>query len=150
MKKLTLLLAAAVAVVIPVLAKDFPKGSPKFESSARSAMSEAKKTGKPIVMVFSAVWCPPCQTMKNSVYPSAAVKEFHDKFVWAYLDTDDNSNDKAAKQYGVSGIPHIEFLDAEGKPVIEKQVGSNSPEAFAKKLADVLAKAGPGKTAAAK
>lgn len=130
----------ALALVSPALAGDFPKGSPKFEKSYRSAISDAKKTGKPVVLVFSASWCPPCQTMKKEVYPSAAVKEYHDKFVWAYLDVDDNDNEKASKEFGVSGIPHIQFLDASGKSV-DKQVGSSSPEAFAGKLAAVLKKA---------
>jgi thioredoxin-related protein len=140
MKKLITLLLAAVTVT--ALAADFPKGSPKFKSSAISAMNAAKKEGKPVILVFSAVWCPPCQTMKKEVYPSAAVKEYHDKFIWAYLDTDDQSNRRAAEKAGVSGIPHIQFLDSAGNEV-HKQVGSSSPEAFANTLKSVLAKAGP-------
>ena len=146
MKKLMLLLTA-LAVVTPAFADNFPTGSPKFEKSYRSALSDAKKTGKPVVLVFSASWCPPCQTMKKEVYPSAVVKEYHDKFIWAYLDVDDNDNEKASKEFGVSGIPHVQFLDASGKSV-DKQVGSTSPEAFAGKLAAVLKKAGTSATAA--
>jgi thiol:disulfide interchange protein len=138
MKKIILLLAALFAV--PLAARDFPKNSPKFEKSYRSAMSDAKKTGKPVILVFSASWCPPCQEMKKSVYPSKEVQEFHDKFVWADLDVDDNSNEKAGKTYGVEGIPHIQFVDSEGK-AIEKQVGSSQPSEFAQKLASVLSAA---------
>ncbi|MBK8091171.1 MAG: thioredoxin family protein [Verrucomicrobiaceae bacterium] len=137
-KLLTLLLAAAT---ITSLASDFPKGSPTFKSSATSAINAAKKEGKPVILVFSAAWCPPCQAMKKDVYPSAAVKAYHDKFVWAYLDVDDGSNRRAAEKAGVSGIPHIQFLDAQGNE-IGKQVGGNSPEAFAKTLESMLAKAG--------
>ena len=147
MKKLILLLTA-LAVITPALAGDFPKGSPKFEHSYRGALSEAKKTGKPMILVFSASWCGPCQAMKKDVYPSAAVKEYHDKFVWAYLDVDDNSNEKAGKEFGVQGIPHIQFLDAAGKAV-DKQVGSSSAESFAGTLAAVLKKAGTSAPAAA-
>ena len=137
MKKAILLaLAAATSFA---LASDFPKGSPEFKDSSVYALSAAKKSGKPVVMVFSAAWCGPCQTMKKEVYPSAAVKAFHDKFVWAYLDIDDERNASVAKKYGVDSIPHIEFLNAEGKE-IDKQVGGNSPEDFAKTLSGVLAK----------
>jgi thiol-disulfide isomerase/thioredoxin len=109
MKKLiSLFLAVAVA---SVMASDFPKGSPKFESSLKKASSAAAKSGKPMVVVFSASWCPPCQAMKKSVYPSAEVTPFHDKFEWAYLDVDDNDNNKAATQFKVNGIPHVVFLD---------------------------------------
>ena len=140
MKTLTKFFAvAALAVATFTLAADFPKGSPKFEHSLRSALNDAKKNGKPIVAVFSAVWCGPCQTMKKDVYPSAEVTAYHDKFNWAYLDTDDNSNKRDAEKFGVSGIPHIQFLDAEGNPV-DKQIGSNSHAAFAKVLEGVLKK----------
>lgn len=138
MKKILLALAVAAIASVPLIAKDFPKGSPKFEDSARSVLNDAKKSGKPIIMVFSAVWCGPCQMMKKDVYPSSVVKPFHDKFEWAYLDTDDKSNAKVAEEFGVSGIPHIQFLDSTGKP-IDKQIGSTSPEGFVEKLEAVLA-----------
>lgn len=138
----TLLTLLLTAVTITALAGDFPKGSPDFKHSAATALSAGKKAGKPVILVFSAAWCPPCQAMKKDVYPSAAVKEFHDKFIWAYLDVDDQSNNRAAEKAGVSGIPHIQFLDASGKE-ISKQVGGSSPESFAKTLKGVLEKAGP-------
>jgi thiol:disulfide interchange protein len=135
-----LLAFTAVCLAIPAFAGDFPKGSPKFEDSYRKVMADAKKSGKPVVLVFSASWCPPCQSMKNEVYPSKEVQAFHDQFEWAYIDIEDgdNSNEKAAETFGVSGIPHIQFVDAEGKP-LDKQVGGNSPDAFAAKLKAVLA-----------
>ena len=74
------------------------------------------------------------------MYPSETIQAYHDKFIWAYLDVDDGSNRRAAEKAGVQGIPHIQFLDAEGKE-IGKQVGGNSPEAFAKTLDSMLAKA---------
>jgi thiol:disulfide interchange protein len=134
---------AGVFATRPSLAAghDFPDGSPKFETKYKSALAEAKKTGKPVIVVFSASWCGPCQANKKNVYPSDAVKPYHDKFVWAYLDTDEKANAKAAEEFGVSGIPHIQFLDKNGKS-IDKQVGGTSPDAFAKKLEAVLAKAG--------
>lgn len=135
-KTILLFLAAATGLA---LAGDFPKGSPAFKDSSAYALSAAKKSGKPIIMVFSAAWCGPCQMMKNEVYPSAEVKAFHDKFVWAYLDIDDPRNEKIATKFNVEGIPHIEFLTPEGKE-IDKQVGANGPADFAKTLSSVLAK----------
>lgn len=139
---LAALAMAAVGSVSVAQAADFPKRSPKFEKRYRSALNEAKKSGKPIIAVFSAVWCPPCQQMKKEVYPSEAVKPFHDKFVWVYLDTDDADNEKVAKEFKVQGIPHIQFLDKDGKP-LDKQIGGSQPAAFAQKLESILKKAGP-------
>ena len=137
---------AAVALGLGTAsASDFPKGSPKFEKRYKAALEEGKKAGKPVVLVFSATWCGPCQQMKKNVYPSATIQPYHDKFVWAYLDADEAANAKPQQKYGVNGIPHIEFVDAEGKS-LGNQVGSTSPEAFAKILDGVLAKA-PAKDA---
>jgi thiol:disulfide interchange protein len=148
MKTLTTLLAVAFVASGAAFSADFPKGSPKFKTTLGAATSEAKKDNKPVIAIFSAVWCGPCQTMKRDVYPSDAVKAYHDKFVWAYLDADSSSNQASMKKFGVSGIPHIEFLDSAGKSV-GKQVGSTSPDAFAKTLEAMLKKAGGAKTASA-
>ncbi len=142
MKTLTRTLAFAVLAACSIaLASDFPKGSPAFETKLSDALAKAKTEGKPVIAVFSAVWCGPCQMMKKEVYPSREVKKYHDKFVWAYIDTDIAENGADASKFGVSGIPHIQFLDSEGKPV-EKQIGSSSADDFAKILKDVLKKAG--------
>jgi thiol:disulfide interchange protein len=138
MKKILTLLAAAL--IMPAFASDFPAGSPQFGTSYETALATAKKEGKPIILVFSATWCPPCQSMKKSVYPSAEVKPLHDKFVWAYLDVDDAANAKVAEKFGVNGIPHIQFLNSGGKDV-DKVVGGVPSAEFAATLTSVLKKA---------
>lgn len=139
MKKLIALTLAIVT--LPLLAADFPKGSPKFEHSLKAVSTAAAKSGKPMVIVFSAVWCGPCQQMKKEVYPSEAVKALHDKFEWAYLDADEEANVAAMKKFEVQGIPHIQFLSKDGKD-LGSQVGSTSPEDFANTLENTLKKAG--------
>lgn len=135
------LLAGAAFLNTKSHAADFPKGSPQFTANYAAALKAGQDTGKPVVLIFSAVWCPPCQANKRNVYPSDAVKPFHDKFVWAYLDADDKDNVTAMQKYGVTGIPHIQFLDKEGKP-LDTAVGGTSPEEFAKTLGATLKKSG--------
>jgi len=145
---LTATSCAGLLVHSKSIAGDFPKGSPAFETKYQSALAESKKTGKPLLVVFSATWCPPCQANKKKVYPSAAVQPYHNKFVWAYLDMDDAANQKVAEEFGVNGIPHIQFLDKNGKS-LDKVVGGTQPEAFARKLEEIAAKAGPATPPAA-
>ena len=137
MKKLFTLILAAL--VLPALAGDFPAGSPKFTNSLKSVTKAASKSGKPMIVVFSAPWCPPCQIMKNEVYPSKAVTALHDKFEWAYLDVDEESNAKALEKFKVDPLPHIQFLDKDGKD-IGKQTFLSAPEEFAKTLEGLLKK----------
>jgi thiol:disulfide interchange protein len=139
----TLLRSIAIGMLTAcsfAFASDFPAGSPPFSSKLSDALAKAQAENKPVVAVFSAVWCPPCQMMKKQVYPSAEVKEYHDKFVWVYIDTDEKSNAADGKKFKVEGIPHIEFLSKEGKS-LDQQVGASSPSDFAKTLAGVLKKA---------
>ncbi len=115
------------------------KGELTFHSDFGAAMAESQQTGKPIVTIFSASWCAPCQMMKKSVYPSPEVAPYHDKFVWAYLDTDKPANQSIAKEHGVRGIPHISYVSPAGEK-LGTTVGGRSATEFSGILAGVLQK----------
>lgn len=116
-------------------------GAPSgFLTSYELAIAKGKTTGKPVVVVFSASWCPPCRQMKEQVYPSSQVAALKDQFVWAYLDIDQTSNRNAAIKHSVRGIPHVQFLRPDGKD-LGKIVGGTSATAFASQLQSVLASA---------
>jgi thiol:disulfide interchange protein len=134
------LLGSATSFLNQTRAADFPKGSPEFVTSYAAALKASKISGKPVVLIFSAAWCPPCQSNKHNVYPSAAVQPFHDRFVWAYLDADEDANIPVMRKFGVTGIPHIQFLDKTGKS-LGSAVGGTTPEEFAKTLEDTLKRA---------
>jgi thiol:disulfide interchange protein len=97
------------------------------------AVALAQKENKPLMVVFSATWCPPCQTMKKEVYPSTVVKRELDDWVCVYLDFDDSKNKKVKTQYQVKNIPHIQLLSSK-EVAIDKQVGSSTAQQFAKWL----------------
>lgn len=141
MKTLIKLFAMALFSVASVtMASDFPEGSPKFSTNFNTTLKEAKKNGKPIVVVFSAIWCPPCQEMKKAVYPSEPVKAYHDQFNWAYVDVDESSNEKVVTKFEAGNIlPTVLFLDAQGE-LIKKSEGFSDAKDFAKLLKGVIKK----------
>jgi len=139
MKKAILLIAALFSLTLH--AADFPTGSPKFFTTTAGVLKAARQNGKPVIIVFSASWCGPCQTMKKDVYPSSVVQPLHDKFNWAYLDIDDESNGKLAEGFKVDTIPHLFFLDSTGKTTLDDLKDVTTPKDFAKKLNKVLKKA---------
>ncbi len=131
---------AALAALVFSLATaraEFPENSPAFKTDYDAALAAAKESGKPLLVVFSAAWCGPCQANKQNVYPAEPVREFHDRFVWAYLDTDQKKNAEVAKRFGVRGIPHIQFVSSEDE-AIDTMIGGTSPRAFVRKLRSVL------------
>jgi len=144
MKFLSLsLLVLGLAVVLTPFAAKSAEGGPVFLDNFDKAVAASKSSGKPLIAIFSASWCPPCQQMKKSVYPSKEAQPFHDAFVWAYLDADDRANQAVMSQFKVSGIPHVAFVSPDGL-IMGHFTGAIPPKEFAEVLTQVLADAGKG------
>jgi thioredoxin 1 len=135
MKHFILALAALFTSI--AFSADFPAGSPAFHASLDAAKKAAVVSGKPIVVVFSASYCPPCMMMKKRVYPSAEVKPLHSSFEWVYVDTGLEENAEVARAYDVNPIPHIQFLNKDAKP-FSSWLGGADPKQFAAILKHVL------------
>lgn len=74
----------------------------------QSFEAEVLQAKEPVVVDFTAVWCPPCQMMAPVVEKLA--NEFAGKVKIGKLDTD--ADPEIAIRYGVSGIPTLGlFLD---------------------------------------
>ena len=72
---------------------------------------------EPVVVDFTAVWCPPCQMMAPVVEKLA--DEFAGKVKIGKLDTD--ANPEIAIRYGVSGIPTLGLF--KGGKLVDRLVG---------------------------
>lgn len=104
--------------------------SPDYVTNYKEAKKQSDATGKPLLLIFSASWCGPCQTNKKRLYPHEQIQPFHDEFVWTYLDIDKPENARLAKQYRVNGIPSLHVISAEGKH-LGSTGGSQRPRKFA-------------------
>lgn len=80
----------------------------------------SKKTGKPLVVLFTADWCPACQELKNDALARGDVADaLKADFTPVKVDlTDQHSeNGRIAQTFGVSGIPTIIMFDTKGQQV---------------------------------
>lgn len=130
--KSSFLIAIAVA---SVLSLNIPAtvAAPRFHKDYHNGVAAAKTSGKPMIIVFSAAWCGPCQRMKQSVYPSEPVAPFHDDFIWIYLDVDNPDNAPVVNQHRVTAIPHIALKDNNGRS-LKTLRGQMSANEFARIL----------------
>ena len=74
--------------------------------SYADARAKTSETGKPLVVLVGADWCPACQTMKNTAMPQVARRGALNKVAYAVVNTDHQS-DLAHKLMRGGSIPQL-------------------------------------------
>lgn len=97
-------------------------------------LEQAKRLDKPVLMNFTAIWCPYCQAMKDSVWSNPLVIETTKAFIPVWVDVDSNKAaatvyHASARKYGGIGIPNMLFLDAQGDSLLHL-VGFHSADSL--------------------
>ena len=83
----------------------------------KTAVVESVVNKKPIMVVFSASWCPPCVELKKNVLSSKEMEEISKSFVMVYIDAsvDSEETSSVVNKYNVIGWPTILFVSPSGK-----------------------------------
>jgi thioredoxin-like negative regulator of GroEL len=74
------------------------------------AYKQTVETGKPLVILVGASWCPACQSMKTSIMPTVAAQGGLDKVAFAYVNTDQH-NELAGKLMEGGLIPQLVMFE---------------------------------------
>ena len=114
-------LIAATAGVSPAQA-----ASITWTESLTTAMSQSKKTGKPVFIDFSAVWCGPCKEMKKTTFKDAKVIAESKKWIMVHIDGD--KQEKVAAKYKVEAYPTLLIMSPKGREVSRVVGGQNASE----------------------
>lgn len=104
------------------------------------------ESGRPLVVLIGADWCPACKTMKDRALPQVEKGGLLDKVAFAYVDADEDSQ-LARKMMQGGSIPQLIMYrqTADGWKK-ESLVGAQSPgkiEAFLKKGIDAAVAENP-------
>lgn len=80
-----------------------------------AALAESRETGKPLLLDFTAPWCPPCVVMKHEVWPEPEVRDaIIANYIPVLLDVDEPGSAEVARRYGVHSIPAIFVVNGDG------------------------------------
>jgi protein disulfide-isomerase len=74
------------------------------EGDVDDALAEAKELGKPVILYWGAVWCPPCNQMKATLFKDASFIAETEKFVPVYLDGDTEGAQQWGERFGSAAI----------------------------------------------
>jgi len=86
---------------------------PKYITGIEELNSEIQNNHqKNIMLVFTAIWCGPCQKLKGELISnnsdgsrSGIQVKYQDKLIILYIDVDESENEELMDIYGVSGMP---------------------------------------------
>jgi thioredoxin-related protein len=88
-----------------------------FQGSIEEAFELAIKDQKAIYLYWGAVWCPPCQEIKNTVFKSKQFIALSKLFIPVYLDGDTSRAQWWGEHFGVAGYPTMIVFNPAGEEV---------------------------------
>jgi thioredoxin-related protein len=110
--------AKAVAAAPPAAAKPAGIAWIHAEGSLDSAFAKAKAENKPLFLYWGAVWCPPCNQVKSTIFNRQDFIEKSQLFVPVYLDGDSKGAQKLGTQFKVRGYPTMILFSPDGTEVM--------------------------------
>jgi thioredoxin-like negative regulator of GroEL len=81
------------------------------------AFEQAKIRHQPVFLFWTAVWCPPCNQVKSTIFTRPEFIAKSRLFVPVYVDADSPGGQALGARFKVSGYPTMVLLDSDGREV---------------------------------
>ena len=103
----------------------------------QAGLAMAEEQNKPVMIDFSADWCSVCHEIEATTFSDPQVGAALSDFVTIKVDlTQTNArNTEIQKEYGITGLPWIVFINSEGERLSDKTVtGYIGPDDFLERI----------------
>lgn len=129
------LIFAMVGLIAAVWAwrRPAPGSLDGWGSDLHAAADQSRASGKPVLVYFTADWCPPCKQMKSGTWTDARVREAMQAYVPVMIDVD--SQPDIARHYRIQSIPQVMVLDMDQR-IVSQQAGLIPAPTMVRWLAD--------------
>ncbi len=127
-------IAAVALLVLPLVAVEIgaqpnapravaPKSAPSgegvrwFDGAVDAAFAQARQEQRPLFLYWGAVWCPPCNQVKATVFNRQDFIERSRVFVPVYVDGDAPGAQQLGARFKVSGYPTMILFRPDGTEI---------------------------------
>lgn len=94
-----------------------PAGINWFQGDADAAFAQAKASRKPVFLYWGAVWCPPCNQVKATIFNQQAFIQRTRRFIPVYVDGDSPGAQKLGERFKVRGYPTMVLFKPDGSEI---------------------------------
>ena len=113
-----------------------------YAGSVEEAFAEAEQAAKPLFLYWGAVWCPPCNALKSTLFEQPEFIAKTRNFVAVFLDGDTERAQVWGERHDAVGYPSVIVFDASGRE-LTRLPGTLTAASFMAALDDAQAGLAP-------
>ena len=142
--KVFLSILFTVVGLINVSQGSLPEGIDWYKQGAGSAFEQARKSSRPLFLYWGAVWCPPCNQIKKTIFSNPKFQQAVKSFIPVYLDGDAPDAQKWGTKLKTSGYPTMLIMNGNMQEIMRLPTGVTVDE-YVRLMQNALEKMQPMK-----